>query len=211
MIREWVITIISVVIFITFVEMILPNSDNRRYIDVVIGLLIISIILNPIASLMNKDIIIEEGFLRVANILEKKTLSNRLTSVGLNQNKNIILLYKNELKYQMKRKIESQFNTSVREIRLEVEEEKKENFGLINKIFLVLEEKNKSIENESNIENVEIYVNINIAHVEKNNDNNIEKKSILINKMREEIKESLSKFYKIQINNITIILYVPST
>ena len=176
MIREWVITIISVVIFITFVEMILPNSDNRRYIDVVIGLLIISIILNPIASLMNKDIIIEEGFLRVANILEKKTLSNRLTSVGLNQNKNIILLYKNELKYQMKRKIESQFNTSVREIRLEVEEEKKENFGLINKIFLVLEEKNKSIENESNIENVEIYVNINIAHVEKNNDNNIEKK-----------------------------------
>ena len=39
----------------------------------------------------------------------------------------------------------------------------------------------------------------------------LKKKSILINKMREEIKESLSKFYKIQINNITINLYVPST
>ena len=37
LISEWVVTIISLIIFTTFIEILIPNSNYKRYIDVVMG------------------------------------------------------------------------------------------------------------------------------------------------------------------------------
>jgi len=205
MIREWIITIISVIVFITFIEMLLPNSDNRRYINVVIGLLIISIVLKPISSVITDGIFFDDSFMRVSNEIGQKTLTNRLESTGFNQRENVIVLYKNELKRQMKRKIESQSNVLVRTLKLEIEEEDKENFGMINKIVLVIEDQKEIDVNDGTVTNIaEIKVSVSIAIAKENSDNIIDNESILINKKGEEIKQNLSSFYKVPVDNIII-------
>ncbi|MGV8145058.1 MAG: stage III sporulation protein AF [Alkaliphilus sp.] len=210
MIREWIITIISVIVFITFIEMLLPNSDNRRYINVVIGLLIISIVLKPISSVLSNEILFDETFLRVSSEIDKKTMANRLESVDFNQKENVLSIYKNELKRQMKSKIESQFSIVVREIKLDIEKEDKEKFGMLNKIILILEEQKKMKSEDRILTNIEeIKVSVSITVAEKNNDNIIDEKSIVINKKSKEIKNILSNFYKISKDDITIKTHAP--
>lgn len=47
-INNWIISILSLGIIITFIELILPKGKNRKYIYVLIGLLTIITIINPV-------------------------------------------------------------------------------------------------------------------------------------------------------------------
>ncbi|MGM0502577.1 MAG: stage III sporulation protein AF [Bacillota bacterium] len=51
--RDWVRNIILIVLFASFVEMLLPNSKFRGYIRVVIGFFVILVIMGPIMDLLN--------------------------------------------------------------------------------------------------------------------------------------------------------------
>jgi len=53
--RQLVQTIVIIVILAVFLEMLLPRSDMRRYIRMVMGLLIIIAVLQNITALVNKD------------------------------------------------------------------------------------------------------------------------------------------------------------
>lgn len=52
MITEWVKNIIIVVLFASFMEMLLPNSSMQRFVRVIMGLLIMLAILNPIVDII---------------------------------------------------------------------------------------------------------------------------------------------------------------
>ena len=51
--KEWVKSIVLIVLFANFIEMLLPNSKFRGYIRVVIGFFVILVIMVPIINLLN--------------------------------------------------------------------------------------------------------------------------------------------------------------
>ncbi|MCD3297735.1 stage III sporulation protein AF, partial [Clostridium botulinum] len=46
-IRQWVISIATAIFFITAVEMILPNNSIKKYAKFVLGLILITVVINP--------------------------------------------------------------------------------------------------------------------------------------------------------------------
>lgn len=58
--REWVIGICIIVIFISAVELILPNNDMRKYAKFVLGLLLMTVMIKPILGLFDTNFNIDE-------------------------------------------------------------------------------------------------------------------------------------------------------
>lgn len=52
---EWVTNIILFILLATVIDMLLPNSGMKKYVKMVIGLLLISIILSPLLKLLSTD------------------------------------------------------------------------------------------------------------------------------------------------------------
>ena len=52
---EWVTNIILFILLATVIDMLLPNSSLRKYVKMVVGLLLIAIILTPILRLISSD------------------------------------------------------------------------------------------------------------------------------------------------------------
>ena len=55
-IRIIVKSVVVIIIFAAFLEIILPRSDMKRYINLIIGLFVIIAVLNPFLTLLNKGI-----------------------------------------------------------------------------------------------------------------------------------------------------------
>jgi stage III sporulation protein AF len=52
--KDWIINICTAVFFITAVEMILPDNNMKKYAKFVLGLILITILINPLVMLLNK-------------------------------------------------------------------------------------------------------------------------------------------------------------
>lgn len=52
--RSWIINICTTVFFITAVEMILPNNNLKKYSKFVLGLILMTVIINPLVKFLNK-------------------------------------------------------------------------------------------------------------------------------------------------------------
>ncbi|MFL0196893.1 stage III sporulation protein AF [Clostridium sp. WILCCON 0269] len=53
--REWLISICTAVFFITAIEMLLPDNSMKKYCKFVLGLILITIFINPIVKIFNRD------------------------------------------------------------------------------------------------------------------------------------------------------------
>ncbi|WP_244835354.1 stage III sporulation protein AF [Clostridium sp. BJN0001] len=104
-IKSFVITIVTVIIFISSIEIIIPDSKMNKYINFILGLILIIAILNPIVSFMNngQSKIMSSVNEYQSKILEQdETLNNnnndkediRENSFRKNFNKNLVELLK---------------------------------------------------------------------------------------------------------------------
>lgn len=53
--RNWIVNISTVVLFITAVEMLLPNNNLKKYAKFVMGLILMVTLINPLIKLIDKD------------------------------------------------------------------------------------------------------------------------------------------------------------
>lgn len=198
--REWITTILTVVIFVTFVEILIPNSHYKRYINVVVGFLIMIVILNPVIHFFSSEVSIGDEILQTTNKMESLTMQNRSEAVSYDHNQAIIDLYKDNLKRQMKKRIEENTEYAVQEINLVVEEQEGEQYGAINGVEIVLQQKDKKEGVKEGIETIKI----NNVVINKKNNNTVETNSIMIDSEGEYIKNDLSNFYHIPQESISI-------
>ncbi|WP_427339194.1 stage III sporulation protein AF [Caloranaerobacter sp. DY30410] len=206
LLRQWTVTIVTLVVLITFLEIILPKSDLKKYINVTTGFLLIITILNPFIKLLSNDINIEKEVFK--NIMLKPENNFYITDDYRRYQENqTIKLYKNKIKKHIKKTIEDTFRYKVIEINIDIEKKETENFGKIKKINLVLSQEYTNLENKNtydkysiNIESVgEIEVNLKSVETEK-----IEN-SDRINYKSDEIKKLISNNYKLPKESISII------
>lgn len=70
--RTWIINICTAVIFITAVEMILPNNSFKKYSKFVLGLILITILVNPIVRLFDRSFNIDEYTNQAVKYMDSK-------------------------------------------------------------------------------------------------------------------------------------------
>ncbi len=201
LIKEWVITIISVIIFATFMEILIPNSNYKRYVNVVIGFLFIIIILTPLTEFIGGQINFEEEILKTSNQLELSTAQNKINNIQHSNKETILALYKNKISKQIKNHIEDKTEYIVNEIAMKVEDNSNSTeFGLIKELNITLREKTGNAKATSKIvEPVQISVSMN-----KNNNNTVGANSIFISNEGDLIKNDIRNLYNIPKDNINI-------
>ncbi len=70
--KVWVINICTAVFFITAVEMILPDNKMKKYAKFVLGLILITVIMNPIIKIFNNDFNLESYVNSASKYFEEK-------------------------------------------------------------------------------------------------------------------------------------------
>jgi len=136
---QWLKQIILLVLVATFLDLIIPNSSFERYIKLVVGLLIITIMLSPIISLLNKDLTFSQDVFN-DNFYEKKGLNLK------NQSEKFKEKQQDEIKKLAEKKLESKIKSSLlKEFPIEVftlNVELDRNCKNISHIFLVVKIRN---------------------------------------------------------------------
>lgn len=168
--KDWTINLVIFIIVISFLEMILPNGDIRKFVKMTIGLIIILVIINPFIKLMQSDIDIEKEILNnMANQYQHREEDYK----GFEDYKDnqIKELYISKIKNEISEEVISKTEYKLSEIYIDIDESKdKGNYGSIEKINMKLiskqEDRKVSIEKERNIKVIEI--NVNIKDVEEN-------------------------------------------
>ncbi len=200
-IRKWIITIVSVIIFVTVVEMLIPNSNNKRYINVVIGLLVMIVILNPILYLIkDKNINFEQTVLENFNQMEYLAITNRVNQQEL-RNDTVVELYTKELTKQIKNRIERLWEYEVDHIYLAIENDDIEHLGLIKKMEITLKQ---ALEIQTNYPLINDIEPIEISIIANKKDNTMETNGINIGNKENIIKDDLSIFYNLPKENIEL-------
>ncbi|KEH95916.1 stage III sporulation protein AF [Clostridium massiliodielmoense] len=75
-IKQWVVNICTAIFFITAVEMILPNNSMKKYAKFVLGLILITVILNPIIKLFNRSFNFEGYINSASQYIDQKQYKN---------------------------------------------------------------------------------------------------------------------------------------
>lgn len=195
-VSTWAEQIIVAVIIGTIIEMILPSGNNKKYIKAVIGVYILFTIISPIlGKFTNIDFSNLDYEKYFSELQTKQAISQNLAT---NNNQNVEEIYINNLKLDMKAKLQKK-GYSVENINLNIELEE-ENYGKINGIGLTVTKKENNEDKNTNtilvdkIEEVEIGNN----KTEKNS------KKKISNKDKSEIKEYLSSVYEVNKKDIKI-------
>lgn len=199
--KNWVINIVVIIFFVAFIEIMLPKSSMKRYVNMVLGLLIIIVLINPIIKFMANDIDIErEVFLNISK--QNNMYSDKDLKYVEAQNQNIVEMYKNKLKREITDFIELDEGYKIVEVNIWIEENSKlDNFGEITGIEVYLEQ----ITGEEP-KNMSIKIN-EIEEIVVNKDR---KNSIVINKTSspgfEKMINSISSHYKLPKEKVVVIL-----
>nr|WP_317356528.1 stage III sporulation protein AF [uncultured Tyzzerella sp.] len=179
---DYIKNIILFLIFMSFIQVIIPSGKYRSYINLVFNIILVFVMIQPLNFLFNNIKNVE------ALTIFKEDDFNTLDNINMEKYKNIQNeMVKNAFEENIKRQIESLLNDEyyIQNIDVFLYENKYEEIN-IEKIDLTLKSNNNNIYVKPFNEN-------------KNGENNQEKQ---INN----IKKIISNFYNLNINNIFVTL-----
>ncbi len=202
LLRSWVLNIVSIVIFITFLEILLPNGSVKKYIKMIVGLLVMVVILSPLLDLVNGEVKIENEIFKTTSQLDQKSFALSIDQLETKQNQQMINQYKSKIENSIKERIEYENNTTVLHISSIIEEDKNsQSLGEIKELNIVIE-KNSSENDDINDSNVIPTIQISIGNnSEKNKSSpkNLENEHLV-----NEIKNNISHIYALDKDKVKI-------
>ncbi len=102
MLTDWVKNIIFVVLFASFLELLLPNSSMQRFVRVIMGLFIMLAILNPIIGAVQHLTSKDQIPTFAANSGDLNVIASEVNHVNNDRNALSLELYKKELSQQIR-------------------------------------------------------------------------------------------------------------
>lgn len=118
--RTWVINICTTVFFITAVEMILPDNNLKKYSRFVLGLILMTVIINPLVKFLNKGSEITAFIDKTYSALEEQYPQDNSDL----KEKNIVDtldVFKMNLEKTCEDKLKEKYPKAVSEVKAEVE------------------------------------------------------------------------------------------
>lgn len=136
-IKEWIINIIVLVLFIVLVEMIIPSGKTRKYINLVTGFILIIVIVNPIIKQFKNGISLESFQLADSAQLQKMEIEHDSSLYNKEQMKQITEVYRQKVIKQLEKSAKE--TEGVADAKADViinEDYNSDNFGEIKRAYI---------------------------------------------------------------------------
>lgn len=183
--------IVFVMIFNVFVEVLMPNNNFKKYMNMVIGFIVILIVLEPIREIFSASDKFDLEVFAIQSQIENNSFVQHKEFYEEKQEQLIIDTYTENIKQQISQIIDKSSDVEIESINLELDE-----YNIKSIEVYGYEKKGEVINNQINIE--KILVGKKTAEV-----SNIEEKNY---KIQENLKNLISDFYNIETDNIHIIV-----
>lgn len=135
--KKWIYTIVVIIVFVTFIEMLMPNSSMKKYSKLILGVLVMTIILQPLFSLVNKNFSLSADSLKFENQLNSSYIKEQSTSYSEKQNIEITKQYKQNIEKQIGQYVKKEIGEKDIEVTVQIiEDMESEDYGEIKKIYL---------------------------------------------------------------------------
>ncbi len=198
--RNWIINIVITMIFVVFIEILMPSSNMRKYINFVVGLLVMLVILGPLLNIASGDFSMSGKILEVSGVIDAKDVRYQLDKIEEGHKEGIVRTYKHKLQEQISNQIRSAGLAKNVDAEVFIDEEYgSESFGTITGIRVIVRE-GGSTESGQPVQKVEIRVDI---------EEDRETAGVLSHQdrqLRENISAYLADLYNLSPENIDIVL-----
>ncbi|AJD31401.1 stage III sporulation protein AF [Clostridium sporogenes] len=129
--KEWITNIAVAVFFITAIEMLLPKNNIKKYGKFVLGLILITVILNPIIKIFNKDYNISQYADKATASFNNIEYKNDFDKYKKKNREETLNNFKANLQNQTKKKLEEKFPENKYEVNVEIAyDEEKDNLQI---------------------------------------------------------------------------------
>lgn len=187
-IYDWLKDIVVFFIIITLIELIMPKGKLKRYMNFIIGLILIFMVISPFLKLFSIDFKLEDS--RIDQYQKQEIYDIDFTK---EQTERIEDLYIEKIDSEINKLIEKQSEYKVKNSNINIDKDE-ENFGEVNSINIELTQKNNVNEDKK-------IKKINISKInDKKQENNIEEDQ----KQFKSLKKSISEELDISMDLITI-------
>lgn len=110
--REWLISICTAVFFITAVEIILPDNSMKKYAKFVLGLILITVFINPIIKLFDRNFDINTYTASVIENFDEKKTENEFKQYKEKNLNSTIEVFKLNLQTSCEKKLKEKYPDS---------------------------------------------------------------------------------------------------
>lgn len=197
LLKLWVKDIAIIFVLISLIEIILPNDNMKRYIDMVTGLLVLTVIISPFVKFIQRDFSLDREVLNLAvqQINADYTADPKLLEL---QEKQIKDMYIGIIKEEILELVNTSTEYEIDSINLSIYEEEK-NYGQIKEVEIVL----KKIKEQPNSEATIMVGKIEEIHIGDRKEKERDIKEL----ENDELIESLHEKFNIPKNNIKVFIY----
>lgn len=187
--KTWIISICTVVIFITAVEMLLPNNGFRKYVKFVLGLILITVLINPILKVFDRGFDINKYVAQAVTYVDEKGYESSVKDYKKDTMSNTLSTFKLNIEKACEVKLKENFPNSSYKVEATVDYEKNNDSAYVKSLKVGI--KDGSIDK--------------IKKVEITTKGNVNNSSQTLNDERSRlVKEFLSKELKLQSTSIEI-------
>ncbi|MDI6602124.1 MAG: stage III sporulation protein AF [Thermoanaerobacteraceae bacterium] len=164
-IRDWIINIFVVMIFITILDAIIPSSNFKKYIDVVTGLVVIIAILSPVINLIKGEDFIQKEVLSSTIGLKSEEIVNDNAYLKVQQDV-FINQYKKNMEENIRQWISKKYNADVKRVSIDFNSDinDTEHFGYIKKVEVYIGSAEKSLADKI-IKDISSFYNVDKANI----------------------------------------------
>lgn len=178
--NSWISGVVVAVVVGSIIEMILPESNNKKYVKTIIGIFILFTIISP-------AIVRFSGGIDLKSIIDYQEYANTVpvSSNAVVKDNSVLNVYKSNISKEISKTLEDN-GYKVLDLKLEVSD-KESSYGEILSLKIVVKEKSVGIET----------IDINVSKKP-------DKEYIISNTEKDKIKECLNSIYGVSKENIEI-------
>lgn len=134
-------------VFVTFIEILLPNTSMKKYTRIILGLLMMTIILNPLLVLLKKDFSLSGYSFKFQNRLDSLYARRQTSDYTDKQDQQITKMYKNNLQNQMEQYLKGDMGDRDFNVEVEIIEDTESlRYGEITNVSLTIRNKIRTVE-----------------------------------------------------------------
>ncbi len=198
--RSWITNIALVMIFITLLDILMPNSDMKRYTKVIAGLIIILVIIKPFLMIKSFDTQFRMKVLETTALLDVN-IENKGRELEEYQKAQALELYKANIVKQIKNVISesNSINKEGIDIKMHIDSEAKGiEYGTIRSMIITISHADKSVISVSKVESIKISSDKNVIN-ENNGEYNLNDSNLC-----SQIKNSVHNYIGLSKESITV-------
>lgn len=140
-IKDWVLNIVTLVLFIVLIEMLVPSGRMKKYAGLVTGFILIIAIINPFLGLLGGKVNLMDSLTTNSNFLDKAEIKKDSSLLEEQQIKQIVEVYRKKITEQLEQSaLETNGVTGAKADVIINEDYNSEKFGEIKRAYLEIGE-----------------------------------------------------------------------